>query len=149
MASAYQPPAWVDLDPQPYGRVLNRMALAMVRRQRQRGADVGVKTVMEAIHATFHASSGCDPYDGEPLDAGLLAAAEPCLPSGRRDDAAHLRRQPALVMVGNGQLCAYELVSRQTAQAKGDLTPAEYIAHCRAVVAMAGTDREAATTASA
>jgi len=113
------------------------MALAMLRRQRQRGADFTMKEVMDAVHAAFLASKGCDPYDGGPLDASLLVGSEPCLPSGRRHDDERLRRQPALVIAGDVLACLYDVVSRQTAQAKGELAADDYIAHCRAVAAKA------------
>ena len=137
MAMLYQPPAWVNLPPVVYAHAINRMAVAMTRRDRQRGGVYRVKEAMAAIHAVFHASEGVDPYDGWPLDGQLLAASEACLPSGRRNDASHLRRQPALVACTEAPLCRFALVSRQTAQAKGEMTMEDYITHCRAVAACA------------
>lgn len=137
MARLYQPPAWVDLAPVLYARALNRMAVVITRQDRQRGGVYRVKDAIEAIHGVFHASEGLDPYDGLPLDGRLLAASEICLPSGRRNDARHLRRQPALVACSEAPVCRFALVSRQTAQAKGEMTIEDYITHCCAVAARA------------
>ena len=128
----YLPPRWVGLEPRSYASSINRMAVAITRRDSRRGGIYRVKEAMDAIHATFQASSGCDPYDGLPLEGSLLTAS--CLPCGRRDDAPRLRRQPAIVACVEQPVCRFELVSRQTAQAKGGLTASDYIAHCRAVV---------------
>ena len=115
------PPSWLDIDADSYKRLLNRTAVTITKRARKRGATYQVKEAIDAIHAAFQRCDGTDPYDGQPLDG--------CLHDGQRS--------PTVSPVSSTTTASFEILSRQTKEAKGERNAEEFIAHCRAVVAHA------------
>ena len=123
--SSYSPPAWCAISGDLYRRVLNREAVAVTKRDRKRGGGYRVKDALDAIHGAFHRSTGIDPYDGMAMDVRCLVL--PVEPS----------QQWRCPVVGHRRLeliADFEIVSKQTQQAKGSMTAEDYINHCKAVV---------------
>ena len=128
-----RPPRWLTLEPSAYGCMINRLAVLITKRARKRGAAFRVHQAMAAIDAACHVCQGIDPYDGQALRPVPLR-----LLGGKQADAAsdlELWRSPTLIHRKALQECDFEVVSWQTAQARAVLPAADYIAHCRAVVA--------------
>ena len=115
------PPSWLDIDPDSYKRLLNRTAVTITKRARKRGATYQVREAIDAIHAAFQRCDGTDPYDGLPLDDRLHDG----------------QRSPTVSPVSSTTTASFEILSRQTKEAKGGRNAEEFIAHCRAVVAHA------------
>ena len=115
------PPSWLDIDADSYKRLLNRTAVTITKRARKRGAKYQVKEAIDAIHAAFQRCDATDPYDGQPLDR--------CLHDGQRS--------PTVSPVNSTTTANFEILSRQTKEAKGERNAEEFITHCRAVVAHA------------
>ena len=65
------PPSWLDIDT--YKRLLNRTAVTITKRAKEKTAKYQVKEAIDAIHAAFQRCDGTDPYDGLPLASRLLA----------------------------------------------------------------------------
>ena len=95
---------------------------------RKRGGSYRVREKMQSIHRACHACDGHDPYDGLPLRGELL------LPSVQSDQ---FHRCPAVGHRQSSPVADFEILSRQTKQAKGQLSAEDYLAHCRAVVQQA------------
>lgn len=114
------PPSWLEIDSDSYKRLLNRTAVTITKRARQRGATYQVREAIDSIHAAFQRCDGTDPYDGLPLD-------------NRIHDGG---RSPTVSPVSSSA-ATFEILSLQTKEAKGERNGEEFIAHCRAVVAHA------------
>lgn len=139
MPVAYDPPSWMPISPDAYKRQINRKAVALMKRDRKRGGTYTVKQAMDAIHAAFHRSTGVDPYDGMPMHGELLGTYDNA--SSKAYGVAYKRqfsRLPTVDHINGEPVCEFEIVSWQTNDAKGDMSPADYIAHCHAVVAYRG-----------
>ncbi|WP_392349471.1 hypothetical protein [Parasynechococcus sp.] len=127
MASVYAPPGWMEMSAAQYRRILNREAVSITKRDRKRGGVYRVKEALDALHCAFHRSDGTDPYDGMAMDANGLVQSSP----------ANQARCPAVAHRGEEPIADFEILSRQTRQAKGSMTGEDYLAHCRAVVVQA------------
>lgn len=127
LASVYAPPGWMEMSAAQYRRILNREAVSITKRDRKRGGVYRVKEALDALHCAFHRSDGTDPYDGMAMDANGLVQSSP-------DNQA---RCPAVAHRGEEPIADFEILSRQTRQAKGSMTGEDYLAHCRAVVVQA------------
>ena len=114
-------PSWLGIDTDSYKRLLNRTAVTIPQHARKRGATYQVKEAIDAIHAAFQRCDGTAPYDGLPLDDRLHDG----------------QRSPTVSPVSNTTTASFEILSRQTKEAKGERNAEEFIAHCRAVVAHA------------
>ena len=114
------PPSWLDIDPDSYKRLLNRIAVTITKRARKRGATYQVREAIDAIHAAFQRCDGTDPYDGLPLDNRISDG-------GRSQTVSPVSSSTA----------TFEILSLQTKEAKGERNGEKFIAHCRAVVAHA------------
>ena len=135
----YLPPEWLQASADTYKRYLNKKANTHRKRDAKRGGTYRVKEAMDAIHAAFHASDGRDPYDGMPMDGGLLGTdSNEASKAGRTAYKKQFSRLPTVDHVNGEPVCEFEIVSWQTNDAKGDMTPQEYIAHCKAVVSFRG-----------
>ena len=125
----------MELKPFIYKQWLQRQALTVTKRDRKRGGRYRVKDAMDAIHAAAHQSDGIDPYDGQPMNASLLETKNPTLSTSQEaDQLALARRCPVVKHTRGALICDFEIMSRQTADAKGGMSTEEYIEHCRAVV---------------
>ena len=92
----------------------------------------------EAIHAEFCASDGIDPYDGQPMDESPRKQYDnDTSTKGRTDYKRWLYRLPTINQINGDHIAELEIVSWQTNDAKGDMTPEEFIGYCHAVVAKA------------
>ena len=94
-----------------------------------------MKEAMDAIHEAMHQSDGIDPYDGQAMDSQLLGVYDNTLSKER---GASYRREfyrlPTVDHRNAEPVCDFQIVSWQTNDAKGDMSPEEYLAHCIAVV---------------
>ena len=134
----YAPPTWLAIDADTYKRMLNRRSVAITKRDRKRGGTYQVREAMDAVHAAFHRCDGTDPYDGFPLDGGLLATDDnAAAKTDRISEEKRYSRVPTVDHLDGEPVAQFEIVSRQTSVVKNEMTPDEYIAHCRAVVAHA------------
>ena len=135
MATSYVPPSWVKRDSDAYKRWLNRKANSLMKRDRQRGGTYRVKEAMDAIHEAMYRSDGIDPYDGQAMDSQLLGLYDNAQSQER--GAAYRRKFYRLPTVDHRNaepVCDFQIISWQTNDAKSDMSPEEYLAHCTAVV---------------
>lgn len=95
--------------------------MTITKRARKRGATYQVREAIDAIHAAFQRCDATDPYDRQPLDR--------CLHDGQHS--------PTISPVNSTTTTNFEILSRQTKEAKGERNAKEFITHCRAVVAHA------------
>ena len=131
-------PAWVGLSDEKYSELIQRKAVAVTRRDKRRGGKYSVKEAIEAIHQAFHRCNGFDPYDGSKLDRGLLGEYKNDEAKAQR--AAYKRHFAMLPTVDHVKAEPepdFEIVSWQTNDAKGDMSPEEFITYCRRVVEVA------------
>ena len=136
MAKNFQPPPWLHIENSIYKKTLNRNAVVITKRDKKRGGTYQVKEAMDAIDAAFHRCDGTDPYDGMPLDCALLGTDDIAASQvGGATDKREFSRLPTVVHINAGPVAEFEIVSRQTNDAKGDMTPEEFIGYCQAVVA--------------
>ena len=89
----------------------------------------------KAIHEAFHRCSDSDPYDSSTLDPELLGTYS----NGRsKERGAAYRREmtmlPTVDHVKNKPVDDFEVVSRQTNDARGEMPPEKFIAYCLLVV---------------
>ena len=124
-STSYSPPGWCAISGDLYRRVLNREAVAIIKRDRKRGGTYQVKDALDAIHGAFHRSNGMYPYDGMAMDARGLATPLKSNQHWRTPMVGHRRME---------SIADFEIFSNKTKQAKGLLTVEDYIDHCRAVV---------------
>ena len=135
---SWSAPAWVGLSDDKYSELVQRKAVAITRRDKKRGGKYSVKEAIEAIHQAFHRCNGFDPYDGSKLDPELLG--EYRNEDAKAQGAAHKRRFAMLPTVDHVKaepVADFEIVSWQTNDAKGDMSPDEFIAYCHRVVEIA------------
>ena len=139
MPRKYEPPAWVGLDADAYAKYLTRKGSALRRRDAKRGGSYSLVEAKTAIHKAFCESDGLDPYDGMPMDPSLIGTYD--------NDSSKLKRAgykkqfsrlPTVDHINGEPVAEFMVISWQTNDAKGDMTPDEYINHCRAVVARWG-----------
>ena len=138
MATNFQPPPWLQIEDSAYKKTLNRIAVAITKRDKKRGGTYRVKEAMDAIDAAFHRCDGTDPYDGMPLEGELLDIDDNA--ANQVGGAAYKRqfsRLPTVNHIITEPVPELEIVSLQTSDAKGDMTPEEFIRYCQAVVAKA------------
>ena len=110
--------------------MLQRKAVAVTRRDKRRDGKYSVKEAIEAIHEAFHRCNGFDPYDGSKLDPELLGGYKN--EDAKAERAAYKRRfamLPTVDHVTATPVADFEIVSWQTNDAKGDMTPEEFIAY--------------------
>ena len=115
-----------------------RKTVAVTRRDKRRDGKYSVKEAKEAIHQAFHRCNGFDPYDGSKLDPELLG--EYKNEEAKAQRAAYKRRfamLPTVHHVTAKPVGEFEIVSWQTNDAKGDMSPDEFIAYCHRVVEIA------------
>ena len=132
---SWSAPAWVGLGDEDYRKMLQRKAVAVTRRDKRRDGKYSVKEAIKAIHEAFHRCNGFDPYDGSKLAPELLG--EYKNEDAKAEGAAHKRRfamLPTVDHVTAKPVPDFEIVSWQTNDAKGDMSPDEFIAYCRRVV---------------
>ena len=94
-----------------------------------------MKEAMDAIHEAMHRSDGIDPYDGQTMDSELLSVDAHA--QSKERGAAYRREFDRLPTVNHRNaepVCDFQIVSWQTNDAKGDMSPEDYVAHCLAVV---------------
>ena len=131
-------PAWVGLSDEKYSELIQRKAVAVTRRDKRRGGKYSVKEAIEAIHQAFHRCNGFDPYDGSKLDPELLGTYDNN--RSKEKGAAYKREMamlPTIDHVTAKPVPDFEIVSWQTNDAKGDMSPDEFIAYCHRVVEIA------------
>ena len=137
--SDYAPPSWMELTPFIYKQWLQRQALIVTKSDRKRGGSYRVKDAMDAIHTAAHRSDGIDPYDGQPMDASLLGSKKPILSTNpEAQPQAFEKRCPMVKHASRALTCDFEIMSRQSGVAKGEMSTEEYLEHCRAVVHFRG-----------
>ena len=135
---SWSAPAWVGQSDKDYSDLLRKKAEAVTRRDKRRGGKYSVKEAIEAIHQAFHRCNGFDPYDGSKLDPELLGEYKNDEAKAQR--AAYKRRfamLPTVDHVTAKPVADFEIVSWQTNDAKGDMSPDEFIAYCHRVVEIA------------
>ena len=118
--------------------MLQRKAVAVTRRDKRRDGKYSVKEAIEAIHQAFHRCNGFDPYDGSKLDPELLGTDKN--EEAKAQGADYKKRFAMLPIVDHitaEPVPDFEIVSWQTNDAKGDMSPDEFIAYCRCVVQIA------------
>ena len=136
----FNPPSWLKLTPDAYKRVLNREALTLTRHDRRRGGNYQVREALVAVHNAFHSRDGTDPYDGKPLDGEQLITINRSDQRGSNwSTKKHLQRMPTVGHLHQQPIAEFEILSRQTHQAKSEMTAEEYLNHCRAVVSFSDT----------
>ena len=130
----------MELTPLVYKQWLQRQALTVTKRDRKHGGSYRVKDAMDAIHIATHRSDGIDPYDGQPMNASLLVAKNPTLSTLRRGSTAGISKTlPHCETRPRSFDLSLRDASRQTANAKGEMSTDEYLEHCQAVVRFRGT----------
>ena len=135
---SWSAPAWVGLSDEDYRKMLQRKAVAVTRRDKRRDGKYSVKEAIEAIHEAFHRCNGFDPYDGSKLDPELLGTYDNN--RSKEKGAAYKREMAMLPTVDHvtaKPVPDFEIVSWQTNDAKGDMSPDEFIAYCHRVVEIA------------
>jgi hypothetical protein len=134
----FDPPAWVVMVPKAYVDMLRRKAVAVARRDRKRGGLYFVQEAMQSIHQAFCASDGIDPYDGQPMDPRLLGAYDNAASkTGGQLYKRRFARLPTVDHVNAEPTPEFQIVSWQTNDAKGDMTPEEFRDYCRRVASRA------------
>ena len=130
----------MELTPFVYKQWLQRQALTVTKRDRKHGGSYRVKDAMDAIHIATHRSDGIDPYDGQPKNASLLVAKNPTLSTCEEaQQQASARLCPTVKHARGASICHFEIMSRQTANAKGEMSTVEYLELCHVVVRFRGT----------
>ena len=135
---SWSAPAWVRQSDKDYSDLLRKKAEAVTRRDKRRGGKYSVKEAIEAIHEAFHRCNGFDPYDGSKLDPELLGTYDNN--RSKEKGAAYKREMAMLPTVDHvtaKPVADFEIVSWQTNDAKGDMSPDEFIAYCHRVVEIA------------
>ena len=135
---SWSAPAWVGVRDGKYSELIQRKAVAVTRRDKRRGGKYSVKEAIEAIHQAFHRCNGFDPYDGSKLDPKLLGTYDNN--RSKEKGAAYKREMamlPTIDHVTAKPVPDFEIVSWQTNDAKGDMSPDEFIAYCYRVVEIA------------
>ena len=128
-------PDWVGLSDLGYSTLLQKKAVAVTRRDKKRGGTYSVKEAIGAIDRAFHRCNGFDPYDGSKLDPELFNQYNNNESKEKR--AAYKRRFALLLTIDHVKaepVADFQIVSWQTNDAKGDMSPDEFIAFCRRVV---------------
>ena len=127
--------AWVGLGDEDYRKMLQRKGVAVTRRDKRRDGKYSVKEAIEAIYEAFHRCNGFDPYDGSKLDPELLGTYDN---NRSKEKGGAYKRElamlPTVDHVTAKPVPDFEIVSWQTNDAKGDMSPDEFIAYCRRVV---------------
>mgnify|MGYP000885937038 CR=1 FL=1 len=138
MANNFQPPPWLQIEGSAYKKSLNCIAVAITKMDKKSGGTYQMKEAMDAIDSAFHRCCGTDPYDGMPLDGELLATYDN---AARQVGGVAYKREfsrlPTVLHINADPVAEFEIVSWQTNDAKGDMTPEEFIGYCHAVVAKA------------
>ena len=135
---SWSAPAWVGQSDKDYSDLIRKKAEAVTRRDKRRGGKYSVKEAIEAIHQAFHRCNGFDPYDGSKLDPELLGTYSN--EQSKERGAAYKREMAMLPTVDHvtaKPVADFEIVSWQTNDAKGDMTPEEFVAYCKRVVQIA------------
>ena len=135
---SWSAPAWVGLSDENYSDLIRKKAVAVTRRDKRRDGKYSVKEAIEAIHEAFHRCNGFDPYDGSKLDPELLGTYDNN--RSKEKGAAYKREMamlPTIDHVTAEPIPDFEIVSWQTNDAKGDMSPDEFIAYCQRVVQIA------------
>ena len=135
---SWSAPDWVKQNDKDYSELIRKKAVAVTRRDKKRDGKYSVKEAIEAIHQAFHRCNGFDPYDGSKLDPELLGEYKNDEAKAQR--AAYKRRfamLPTVDHVTAKPVADFEIVSWQTNDAKGDMSPDEFIAYCHRVVEIA------------
>ena len=135
---AWSAPAWVGLSDEDYSDLIRKKAVAVTRRDKRRGGEYSVKEAIEAINQAFHRCNGFDPYDGSKLAPELLGTYDNN--RSKEKGAAYKREMamlPTIDHVTAKPVPDFEIVSWQTNDAKGDMSPDEFIAYCHRVVEIA------------
>ena len=135
---SWSAPAWVGQSDKDYSDLIRKKAEVVTRRDKRRGGNYSVKEAIEAIHQAFHRCNGFDPYDGSKLDPELLGTYNN---NQSKERGAGYKREMAMLPtvdhVTAKPVANFEIVSWQTNDAKGDMTPEEFVAYCQRVVQIA------------
>lgn len=131
------PPDWLpEVARLTYPGWVQRKAVTLCKRDQKRGGSGNVQHYRLAIHRAVVASGGLDHWTGEPLDWHLIGtydASEAAAGNGEHKkqfallptlDHRHANPEPDFV------ICAW-----RTKDAKHDMSPAELLHFCRAVLA--------------
>jgi hypothetical protein len=123
-----------------YERWLSRKAAAHCRRDRNRGRTVSRSQLKEAIHGAVLASEGFDVYTGEKLDWHLLSKfRNEDAKAGRHVHKAGFALLPTVDHVRAGDTeAAFRICAWRTNDAKGDLSPEDFIKLCIRVLKHTG-----------
>lgn len=135
---SWSAPAWVGQSDKEYSELIQRKAVAVTRRDKRRGGKYSTKQAIEAIDQAFHRCNGFDPYDGSKLNPNLLGKYDN--KASKEKGAAYKREMAMLPTVDHVKaepVPDFEIVSWQTNDAKGDMTPEGFIAYCSRVVEIA------------
>jgi hypothetical protein len=120
-----------------YLRWLHRKATTHVRRdRRRRNQSATVSEYKRAIHEAVENGANCDPYTGKRLDWTLISKYnnKEAKRGGRRYKK-QFANLPTVDHVGDGgRKPKFRICSWQTNDAKSDLTDAEFLRLCKAVV---------------
>ena len=143
MTRKYALPSFLDSSQsqETYERWLHRRAVAHVRRDRKRGnTEATVAAYKVAIHAAVAESGGMDAYTGEKLDWSLLNKYDNDESrKHRRDYKKQFALLPSVDHVGDGTGPAnFKICSWWTNDCKNDLSLAELLVFCEAVLAHNG-----------
>ena len=139
---SWSAPAWVGQSDKDYSDLIRKKAEAVTGCDKRRGGKYSVKEAIEAIHQAFHRCNGFDPYDGSKLDPELLGTYSN--ERSKERGAAYKREMamlPTVEHVTAKPVPEFEIVIWQTNDAKGDMSPDEFIAYCRRVVQIADQHR--------
>jgi hypothetical protein len=119
---------------------LSRKAAAHCRRDRHRGRTVSRSQLKEAIHGAVLASEGLDVYTGELLDWHLLSKfRNEDAKAGRHAHKASFALLPTVDHVRAGDTeAAFRICAWRTTDAKGDLSPEDFIKLCTRVLKHSG-----------
>lgn len=123
-----------------YEKWLSRKADAHVRRDRKRGRKATGSQYKEAIHGAVLASNGRDAYTGEMLNWKLISTyRNEDSTAGRHAYKANFALLPTVDHVSAGDTeASFKICGWRTNDAKNDLSHADFIEVCKAVLAYEG-----------
>ena len=129
-------PDWIPTEARHlYPGWVQRKAVTHCKRDQKRGGSGNVQQYRLAIHAAVLASGGRDHWTGEPLDWHLIGTYDSRDPAA--GTAEHRKRFAMLPSLGyrtNQPSPDFVVCAWRTNDAKHDMTPAELLAFCRAVI---------------
>lgn len=139
MSRKYSLPSFLSgqVSQEVYERWLRRKANVHVKRDRQRGNNAAIgQAYRDSIHQAVIQSGGRDTYTGEELDWSLLSQYDNDQSKGHGRRYKHqFALLPTVDHVGDGSGEAdFQICGWRTNDAKHDLSMAEFLAVCQAVL---------------